>query len=90
MPLLYENSEKIQKALLVGIDTGDFDCESSMKELYELVKSAGAEPAGSLPAAAQHHQLPPKDRNKEETEHDQEMDRPGHEDTAQSDPARLR
>ena len=48
MPLLYENSEKIQKALLVGIDTGDFDCESSMKELYELVKSAGAEPAASM------------------------------------------
>ncbi len=48
MPSLYENSEKQQRALLVGVDTGDFDCESSMKELRELVKSAGAEPAASM------------------------------------------
>ncbi|MBQ9461693.1 MAG: GTPase HflX [Clostridia bacterium] len=48
MPSLYENSEKLQRALLVGVDTGDFDCESSMKELYELVKSAGAEPVASM------------------------------------------
>ena len=48
MPSLYENSEKIQRALLVAVDTGDYDCESSMKELYDLVKSAGAEPVASM------------------------------------------
>ncbi len=45
---LYENTEKIQRALLVGIDTGEYDAESSMKELYELVESAGAEPVASM------------------------------------------
>ena len=45
---MYDNSEKIQRALLVGIDTGEYDAESSMKELYELVKSAGAEPVASM------------------------------------------
>lgn len=45
---LYENSEKIQRALLVGIDTGEYDAEASMAELYELVGSAGAEPVASM------------------------------------------
>lgn len=45
---MYDNTEKIQRALLVGIDTGEYDAEGSMDELYELVKSAGAEPAASL------------------------------------------
>lgn len=45
---MHENSEKIQRALLVGIDTGEYDAESSMKELFELVKSAGAEPVASM------------------------------------------
>ncbi len=45
---LYDNTEKIQKALLVGIDTGEYDAESSMNELYELVQSAGAEPVASI------------------------------------------
>lgn len=45
---LYENSEKIQRALLVGIDTGEYDAEASMAELYELVRSAGAEPVASM------------------------------------------
>lgn len=45
---LYENGEKIQRALLVGIDTGEYDAESSMDELYELVRSAGAEPVASM------------------------------------------
>lgn len=47
MPM-YENKETIQQALLVGIDTGEYDAESSMKELYELVRSAGAEPIASM------------------------------------------
>lgn len=41
---LHENEEKIQRALLVGIDTGEYDAEGSMAELHELVESAGAEP----------------------------------------------
>ena len=45
---LYENTQKIQRALLVGIDTGEYDAESSMKELYELVDSAGAEAVASI------------------------------------------
>ncbi len=45
---MYENSEKIQRALLVGVDTGEYDAESSMAELYELVESAGAEPVASM------------------------------------------
>lgn len=40
---LYENEEKVQRALLVGIDTGEYNAESSMEELKELVESAGAE-----------------------------------------------
>ena len=38
---MYDNTEKIQRALLVGIDTGEYDAEGSMDELFELVKSAG-------------------------------------------------
>lgn len=41
---LYENEQKIQRALLVGIDTGEYDAEGSIEELKELVESAGAEP----------------------------------------------
>ena len=38
---LYENEQKIQRALLVGIDTGEYDAEGSIEELKELVESAG-------------------------------------------------
>lgn len=41
---LHETAEKLQRALLVGLDTGEYDAEASMDELKELVKSAGAEP----------------------------------------------
>ncbi len=41
---LIELEEKIPRALLVSVDTGKFDAESSLDELCELVKSAGAEP----------------------------------------------
>ncbi|MDO4459647.1 MAG: GTPase HflX [Clostridia bacterium] len=41
---LYINEIKPERALLVGVDTGDFDAQSSMDELWELAKSAGAEP----------------------------------------------
>ena len=45
---MYENKEKIQRALLVGVDTGEYDAAGSMDELEELVKSAGAEPVASM------------------------------------------
>ena len=41
---LIETEEKITRALLVTVDTGKFDAEASLDELWELVKSAGAEP----------------------------------------------
>lgn len=41
---LIETEEKITRALLVTVDCGKFDAESSLDELCELVKSAGAEP----------------------------------------------
>ena len=41
---LIETEEKITRALLVSVDCGKFDAESSLEELCELVKSAGAEP----------------------------------------------
>lgn len=45
---LKSNEEKIPSALLVSVDTGDYDAESSLEELFELVKSAGAEPVMSV------------------------------------------
>lgn len=45
---LKSNEEKIPSALLVSVDTGDYDAEASLEELFELVKSAGAEPVMSV------------------------------------------
>lgn len=45
---LFETQEKIDRALLVSVDTGDYDAESSLAELFELVESAGAEPVASI------------------------------------------
>lgn len=45
---LKTNEVKIQKALLVSVDTGEFDAEASLDELFELVKSAGANPVLSI------------------------------------------
>ena len=39
---------KIPRALLVSVDTGDFDAQSSLMELFELAKSAGADPVLSI------------------------------------------
>lgn len=41
---MISNEEKITQAVLVSVDTGDYDSEASLAELRELVKSAGAEP----------------------------------------------
>ena len=45
---LKSNEEKITKALLVSVDTGGFDADASLAELFELVKSAGADPVLSI------------------------------------------
>lgn len=45
---LKSNEEKITSALLVSVDTGDYDAETSLEELFELVKSAGANPIMSV------------------------------------------
>lgn len=45
---LKSNEEKIAKALLVSVDTGEYDVEASLDELFELVKSAGADPVASV------------------------------------------
>lgn len=44
----YENEMTPERALLVAVDTGEYEVEPSMAELYELTRSAGAEPAGSM------------------------------------------
>jgi GTP-binding protein HflX len=41
------NETKPERALLVGVDTGEYDPESSLEELWELTKSGGAEPVAS-------------------------------------------
>jgi len=45
---MHDNTETVQRALLVGIDTGEYDAEGSMDELFELVKSAGADPVAAV------------------------------------------
>ncbi len=45
---MYENEQRSQRALLISVDYGAFDAESSMNELYALAESAGAEVAGSM------------------------------------------
>ena len=45
---MYENEQKPERALLVAVDTGEYDAEVSMAELYELCRSAGAEPCGAM------------------------------------------
>ena len=44
----YENEVRPERAFLVSVDTGEFDAEASMSELYELRESAGAQPVGAM------------------------------------------
>lgn len=39
---------KTEQALLISVDTGDFDAEASIEELAELAKTAGAEVQGMM------------------------------------------
>ena len=42
------------RTLLVEADTGDYDAEASLDELFELAESAGAEPVASITQKLQH------------------------------------
>ncbi len=50
MPEFYETTQSEQpvKALLITVDTGEFDAELSLSELEELAKTAGAEASGKV------------------------------------------
>ena len=45
---IHENEGIKEKALLVEPDLGKWDAEASLAELYELTRSAGAEPLGAM------------------------------------------
>lgn len=45
---IQNNEEKVTRALLVSVDTGEYDALSSLEELFELTASAGAEPVASI------------------------------------------
>ena len=45
---MYENDIKQEVALLVSVDTGEFDAEVSINELEELAHTAGAEVVGKV------------------------------------------
>ncbi len=45
---MFENEQTQERALLVSLDTGEYDVEASLAELEELTKSAGADPAFTL------------------------------------------
>lgn len=42
------NEKKFEKTILVSVDTGEYDCDSSISELSELAKTAGAEEAARV------------------------------------------
>ena len=45
---MIDTQERVQRALLISLDTGEYDAEISLAELEELVKTAGADPAFTL------------------------------------------
>ena len=44
----YENKQEPEKAVLIAVDTGEYDCDISLDELEELAESAGAEVVGRM------------------------------------------
>lgn len=46
--MLYTNEEKTQAAVLVGVNTGEYDAETSINELEELSNTAGAVVVGKF------------------------------------------
>lgn len=51
---MIENTQDADRALLVSVDTGEYDAEASLDELFELVKTAGAEPVASVTQKLSH------------------------------------
>ena len=45
---LQEKAERPERALIVEVDTGEYDMEAALAEMYELTRSAGAEPCGAV------------------------------------------
>ena len=45
---MFENKQEQEKALLVSVDTGEFDAEGSIDELEELAHTAGASVIGKI------------------------------------------
>lgn len=45
---IYENRQETERAVLVSADTGEFDAQSSLNELEELARTAGAQVIASL------------------------------------------
>lgn len=45
---MHENGEKKERALLVELDTGAWEAKPALAELYELTRSAGAVPFGTI------------------------------------------
>lgn len=43
-----KEENEYERALLISVDTGDFDAEISANELTELAKTAGAEVVGIM------------------------------------------
>ena len=48
MKELIENEQGTERALLISLDTGEYDAQTSLEELGELTESAGADPAFTL------------------------------------------
>ncbi|MBO5410470.1 MAG: GTPase HflX [Clostridia bacterium] len=44
----YENKQEPEKAVLIAVDTGEYNCDSSLDELEELAKTAGAVVIGKV------------------------------------------
>ena len=44
----YENNQSPERALLIGVDTGEYNAEISMEELALLSETAGAEIIGTV------------------------------------------
>lgn len=44
----YENKQEPEKAVLIAVDTGEYDCDISLDELEELAETAGTEVVGRM------------------------------------------
>ena len=45
--MMYDNTEKLPRAILAAVDTGEYDAETSLLELEELARTAGVEVAAT-------------------------------------------